>query len=104
VAVVKFSSPLLERKLTASFADQLRRSRTSAAQNYAACTIARSRRDFIAKLRLALEETDETARWLKLLRDTELASAPELRELIREAIELTAILGASCATADRNSK
>ncbi|TAK11337.1 MAG: four helix bundle protein [Acidobacteria bacterium] len=93
----------MERSLTRSFGDQLRRSASSTAQNYAACTIAKSRRDFISKLRLALEEADESARWLRILRDSELAAGPELKDLIREATELTAILGASCATAERNS-
>jgi four helix bundle protein len=52
---------------TRSMAEQLRRSATSTAQNYAACTIARSRRDFVSKLRVALEEADESARWLRIL-------------------------------------
>jgi four helix bundle protein len=104
VAVLRFTNPLMERALTRSVADQVRRSATSTAQNYSACTIARSRRDFISKLRLALEEADESARWLRMIRDSGLASGPELHSLIREATELAAILGASCATAERNSK
>ena len=102
VALLKFSNPLVERAATRDIALQARRSSTSTAQNYSACTIAKSRRDFVAKLRLALEEADETARWLRLLRDADLATGPELIGLIREATELAAILGASCATAERN--
>jgi four helix bundle protein len=104
VAVLKFTNPLMERVLTRSIADQVRRSATSTAQNYSACTIAKSRRDFISKLRLALEEADESARWLRMLRDADLAAGPELPALVREATELAAILGASCATAERNNK
>ena len=104
VEVIKFTNPLAEKVLTRSFADQVRRSATSTAQNYSACTIAKSRRDFISKLRLALEEADESARWLRMLRDANLAAGPELQSLIREATELAAILGASCATAERNGR
>jgi len=104
VAVVKYTNPLAEKVLTRGFADQVRRSATSAAQSYAACTIAKSRRDFISKLRLALEEADESARWLRMMRDSELAKGPDLDVLIREATELAAILGASCATAERNER
>ena len=53
-------------------------------------------------LAVAVEEADESARWLRLLRDADLASGPDLVDLIREATELAAILGASCATAERN--
>lgn len=103
VAVLKFTNPLVSNALTRDFALQVRRSSASVAQNYSACTIAKSRRDFISKLRLALEEADESARWLRLLRDAELATGSELADLIREATELAAILGASCATAERNT-
>ncbi len=103
VAVLKFTNPLVERALTRDIALQVRRSSASAAQNYSACTIARSRRDFVSKLRLALEEADESARWLRLLRDADLAEGPELIDLVREATELAAIFGASCATAERNT-
>jgi four helix bundle protein len=104
VEVIRFTNPLLEKLTTRSFADQVRRSATSTAQSYSACTIAKSRRDFVSKLRLALEEADESARWLRMLRDTDLAAGPELAALIREATQLAAILGASCSTAERNNK
>ena len=102
--MIKFTNPLVESARTRSFSDQVRRSAASTAQNYSACTIAKSRRDFISKLRIALEEADESARWLRMLRDSELAAGAELQSLIREATELAAILGASCATAERNER
>lgn len=103
MVVLKFTDPLISNIRTRDMASQLRRSATSAAQNYAACTIAKSRRDFISKLRLALEEADETWRWLRLLRDSSIEQSDELTRIIQEARELTAILGASCATAEKNS-
>jgi len=102
VSVLKFSGPLLDRLATRDCALQVRRSATAVAQNYAACTVARSHADFLSKLRIALEEADETARWLRMMRDAGLAAGPELEAATAEAAELAAIFGASCATAAKN--
>jgi len=82
---------------------QLRRCATSVAQNYGACTIAKSHADFISKIRLTLEEADESARWLRILRDSDLSGGPELEGLLDEATQLARILAASCMTATRNA-
>ncbi len=102
VRVLRFSAPLLDALATRDCALQLRRSATSVAQNYAACTVARSHADFLSKLRIALEEADESARWLRMIRDAGLASGDELDAVTAEAAELAAIFGASCATAAKN--
>lgn len=104
VRALQFTNPLLDRLATRDSALQLRRSATSVAQNYGACTIARSHRDFVAKLRLTLEEADESARWLRILRDAGLAAGPDADALLREATELARILGASCITATSNAE
>ena len=85
---------------------QLRKSATSATSNYGAATVARSHADFTSKLGVALEETDESWRWLRLLRDTSEAAEPgkTLTNLIEEGRQLTAILGAGHMTAKRNRK
>jgi hypothetical protein len=103
IRTLKYSGPLLNAMATRDCALQLRRSATSTAQNYAACTIARSHADFLSKLRIALEEADETSRWFRMLRNAGLASGDELDALMAEAAELTAILGASCATAAKTA-
>ena len=46
-------------------ADQMFRSATSVAANYHAACRARSRREFIAKLGIVIEEAEETAFWLE---------------------------------------
>ena len=48
---------------------QLLRSGTSVGANYRAVCRSRSRQEFIAKLGLVLEETDETVFWLEMLAD-----------------------------------
>jgi four helix bundle protein len=103
VRTLRVTAPLLDQITTRDVALQLRRAATSVAQNYAACTIARSHADFIAKLRLALEEADESARWIRMLRDANLADGVDIEWLRSEATQLARILGASCITATRNA-
>ena len=78
---------------------QLIRSVTSLAANYRSACRARSRREFIAKMGIVEEETDETAFWLELLGECALAPANRLEPLSREAGELLAITVASIRTA-----
>ncbi len=83
-------------------AGQLIDSATSTAMNYRACGRGRSSREFIAKLGLVVEESDESAGWLELIERTKLASGPELQWLRREANELVAIFAASHRTSRMN--
>jgi len=78
---------------------QVLRSGTSIGANYRAACRARSRAEFVAKLGVVLEEADETAFWLDLLRDAGVFSDRKLQELIREANELVSIFVASMRTA-----
>lgn len=78
---------------------QLLRSATGLAANYRAACRGRSRREFIAKLGVAVEEADETVYWLELIDRTGLIATADLRELRGEAQELLAILARSHRTA-----
>lgn len=78
---------------------QLLRSATSVGANYRAACRGRSKADFVAKLGIVEEEADESGYWLELLMDSQLLSAEELAPALREAGELTAIMGASRKTA-----
>lgn len=82
---------------------QVVRAGTSVAANYRAACRARSRREFVAKIGVVLEEADETAFWLELLVDAEIMPAGKLAKLIAEAYELVAIFAASHETA-RNGR
>jgi len=101
--IVQFIGPLVDRRQTEDIAAQLLRSATSSAANYRAAGVGRSHREFRAKLGLALEEADETLHWLDFLDRSGLASGPDLDALLAEAREITAILGASRRTANRNA-
>ena len=80
---------------------QVLRSATSVAANYRAACRGRSKREFIARLGIVVEEADESLFWLELMSDAELAPPERLQPLVREANELTAIFVASRKTAQR---
>jgi four helix bundle protein len=58
--------------------------------------------DFIAKLGIVEEETDESAYWLEMLADTGLVKPARLEPLQRECDEILAIIVATLRTAKRN--
>jgi len=85
-----------------ALASQIVRSGTSVAANYRAACRARSTADFIAKMGIVEEESDETLFWLELLEESELVSATKLAAIKQEANELIAITITSIKTARRN--
>lgn len=72
---------------------------TSVAANYRAACRARSRAEFIAKLGVVLEESDESLFWLELMVDANLVTKLRAERLLKEADELTAIFTTSVKTA-----
>lgn len=80
---------------------QLLRAATSVGANYRAATRARSRAEFIAKVRIVEEEADECGYWLELAQRASVGDTSISRTLSQEASELTAICVASSKTAKR---
>jgi len=81
---------------------QLLRSGTSVGANYRAACRARSPADFVAKMGIVEEETDESIYWMELLVEAKLIAEDRLQALIGEAKELLAIVVASIRTAKRS--
>ncbi len=81
---------------------QLLRCGTSVAANYRAACRARSTAEFVARIGIVAEEADESVLWLELLAETETLNIEKLRDIMREAKELTAIFSASQKTAKAN--
>ena len=104
VKVVALCSDTRNTPAWRSIADQLSNAATSAAANYRASGRARSRAEFVAKIGLVNEESDETVYWLELMRDGQIGDRREVGLLLPEAKELRAIFAASYATAKRNRK
>src|SRR5262245_59892371 len=84
--------------------NQVLRSGTSVAANYRAVCRARSQAEFIYKMGIVVEETDETVFWLELLVETEILPEAKLKELIKEANELLAVFASSQQTAKSHSR
>lgn len=82
VDVGRLASPLFRANETAPRASQLKRAVDSVASNYRAACMARSHKEFTAKLSVALEEVDETVGWLDLShREGILRGDPVMRAL-----------------------
>lgn len=94
----------LANRLSTSFAgkhiaNQVGRSGTSPAPNYAEARSAESRADFIQKLRIVVKELNETSVWLRITAKSALVKPDLLDGLHAECDELKRILGASLRTA-----
>jgi len=83
---------------------QLARSATSVSSNYVAACSARSRAEFIAKLCIVNEESDESVNWLEIIALVPYLPGSEVDGHKREAIELRAIFGRSLGTARRHAE
>jgi four helix bundle protein len=84
--------------------NQLLRSGTSVAANYRALCKARSRADFISKIGIVEEEADESLFWLELFDESGQIKRDVLKNLLKEADELTAIFTRIGKTTKANSK
>ena len=82
---------------------QVLRSGTSIGANYREGKRGRSTDEFTAKLGIAQFEAEETCYWLELLIESGISDDDRTRELLKEANELQAILGACIRTA-RNGR
>jgi four helix bundle protein len=83
---------------------QLARCATSVASNYRGTCNARSRGEFIAKLGIVVEESDESEFWLDTCLRKPVAEGANTERLRREAGELRAIFGTSLGTARANAR
>ena len=100
--VLKLSVALPKSVSGKALAGQIVRSATSVAANYRAACRARSKADFIAKMGIVEEESDESLFWLEMIEEARLLPADRLTGLKKEADELTAIIVASIKTARRS--
>ena len=82
---------------------QLIRSSSSVGANYRAACRAKSRKDFINKLKIVEEEIDESMYWLELFSKAQDNHKERLDLLWKEANELIAIVVSSIKTTRNNS-
>ena len=102
VSTIQFFSHLPKTEAARTIGRQLLRSGTSVAANYRAACRARSSADFISKISIVLEETDETLFWLELLVEADVVNPAQTKPLYIECEQLLKIFSASLATATAN--
>jgi four helix bundle protein len=102
--VVKLCAALPGNWIAQTLGKQLLRSGTSVGANYRAVCRAKSNADFINKLRVVEEECDESLFWMELLVDNNLVKPPRLRDLMKEADEILAIVVSSAKTARTSNR
>jgi four helix bundle protein len=82
---------------------QLLRAGASVGANYRAARRSRSKREFVARLGVVVEESDEAVYWLELLAHDPSCAALDVASLLQEAGELRAIFSASLRPAKSRS-
>ena len=84
------------------YIDQIIRSSTSSAANYRSACRAKSKADFVNKLKIVEEELDETMFFYEMIAEFNSEIKKELRELFIEANQLLSIIVASINTTNSN--
>ena len=102
--VIKLVDALPTTIIGRTIGNQLVRSGTSVGANYRAACRARSRNEFISKIGVVIEESDESVFWLELIIDTNLLKKELVDSLLKEANEITAIMVASSNSSKRNNR
>lgn len=92
VSIAQLYSSLPKTDPAQVFGLQVLRSGTSVGAHYREAVRAKSAADYVSKLQGALQELEETAYWLELMRDCEVLPQARLSPLLRETDELIAIL------------
>ena len=101
--VIKLVEALPNDRVSNVLGNQLLRSGTSVAANYRSATRTKSPADFIAKMGIVEEESDESFLWMDLLEASGRLPSVKAQPLIKEAGELTAISVASIRTDRRTA-
>ena len=102
--VIKLIDDLPNKPSAWAVAKQIVRSSTSIGANYRAACRAKSIPDFINKLKIVEEETDETLYWLEMLEESSLVQKDKISDLLKETNEVLSIIVASINTSKKNLK
>jgi len=98
-AVLRFVRRLPGKLADDAIVGHLARSAAGLGANYRAASLARTRQDAIAAARTALEQAEETDRWLWMAMQLNVGNAQELTMLAREARALRTALTAYVSAA-----
>ena len=98
VRIVNLYKFLQETQKEYVLSKQLLRSGTSIGANVAEAQHAQSRADFLAKMKIASKEANETQYWIKLLFKTDYLTEPQYKSLQSDIDEISSILISICKT------
>lgn len=98
VRIVRLYHYLCNEKKEYVLSKQLLRSGTGIGANLAESECAISRKDFLAKIYIALKECNETLYWLDLLQETGYLTKTEYTSIKNDCTELRRILSATTKT------
>lgn len=98
IAIIKYVDSMPMNDLRFTVGKQLMRSGTSVGANYRAACRGRSDAEWIAKLGICEEESDECMFWLEVIAETKDHNPEETKRLHTEADELLRIIIASIKT------
>lgn len=96
--VIKLIDELPSKPSAWAIAKQIVRSSTSVGANYSAACRAKSTADFINKLKIVEEETDETQYWLEILEESGLVQSDRIEFIKKEVNEILSIVVSSIKT------
>jgi four helix bundle protein len=102
IDILNFVDKLPNRRSANIIGNQLGRSASSVAANYRAACRGRSHAEFVAKIGIVEEESDESVFWLDITPETNNSTIEEVAPLVKEVRELTAIFTAASKTAKQN--
>src|SRR4030043_1763798 len=102
--VIKIVEMLPRGRIADILGRQLVKAGTSVGANYRAACRAKSTADFISKMGIVEEETDESIYWMELLIETSLVHKDDLNLLLDEANQILAITISSIKTARKGKK
>lgn len=97
--IIKMAEKMPRNTTSYILAKQIIRSATSTGANYRAACRARSRADFISKMGIVEEETDETLYWLEIIVASGQAGSDQVEYLVKEGNEILAMVVSSIKTA-----
>ena len=103
IRIIRLSQYLINEKREHVLSKQILRSGTSIGANVREANSAQSKKDFIAKMQIALKEACETEYWLELLQETEYISGNAGESLRTDCHELYQMITAILKTAKGNA-
>ncbi|MDO8715898.1 MAG: four helix bundle protein [Dehalococcoidales bacterium] len=91
--VIKLTQTIKQDAIRKPLISQIVRSATSVGANYMEANAGSSRKDFKNKIHICKKEIQETKHWLRMLAVSDPDKKEEIREIWKEAQELTLIFG-----------